>query len=750
MATIKISQLTAATEPIPGSSVGPFVENGSTVKATVEQIRLFVTPADYGAKGDDTTDDTAAIQAALNASLNVDFGGPNKIYKITDTLTCQSGQYLKASGATIRQATSQKAIFDIRGLSNITAIGLKHQGFRTDYVNSSLSLAMAYRAHNSTNVLIQDCEFKWFAYSAAFGYSVNGFKFLDNTVVGPGLIANGGCLNPTATPTITRNNMGVTVGGNNVQVSRNRVSDTAQGIYIVQGSDDVIVSDNVVYDILVEHGMYIDAGVRHLVIADNMVRNTWGVGIKVQWYDTFIPVTGLVAGGQYTIAVLGTTNFTAIGAASNTIGLTFTATGPGTGTGQVVFPAPTDITVTGNVCEEIGEPGSAQGDGILIYNSLEQSLGGGITGITQANPGVFTTATAHGLAVNDMIIITDVVGMTQVNAQYYYVNTVPTDTTFTVKDYEFVAVNTSGFSAYVSGGTVVKRTYGLNVVVANNSVRNCEQDGISLRYVKNVSVSGNVVVNTNRHGIAFIEGENCIISTNTIRDIDENGVFFFGALEPSQIKSNSLYNTGAAGIDTNGRSSGVLAYGNGGVDISQNVIIGENTQTKMQYGIYITSGDKTRYSASGNTVFYAQDAGARFHADTNDPLKFLNDNLLSSAIGAQIIGGLNELIAAGPQRGAIYPVLTGDAAPTTGTWQQGDVVWEIYPQEGQPLGWACTVAGTPGTWSPFGAVQSANAYTVTNPSTDRALNVSGDTTAQVAAVLGTLIADLQAAGVLKT
>lgn len=40
------------------------------------------------------------------------------------------------------------------------------------------------------------------------------------------------------------------------------------------------------------------------------------------------------------------------------------------------------------------------------------------------------------------------------------------------------------------------------------------------------------------------------------------------------------------------------------------------------------------------------------------------------------------------------------------------------------------------------------AYTVTNPNTDRALNVTGDTLPQVAEVLGTVIADLQARGVL--
>lgn len=42
----------------------------------------------------------------------------------------------------------------------------------------------------------------------------------------------------------------------------------------------------------------------------------------------------------------------------------------------------------------------------------------------------------------------------------------------------------------------------------------------------------------------------------------------------------------------------------------------------------------------------------------------------------------------------------------------------------------------------------SSAYTVTNPTTDRALNVTADTLPQVAEVLGTLIADLQAAGIL--
>jgi len=41
-----------------------------------------------------------------------------------------------------------------------------------------------------------------------------------------------------------------------------------------------------------------------------------------------------VVGQSYTIFVVGTTDFTAIGALSNTVGVTFTATGSGTGTGK--------------------------------------------------------------------------------------------------------------------------------------------------------------------------------------------------------------------------------------------------------------------------------------------------------------------------------------------------------------------------------------------------------------------------------
>jgi hypothetical protein len=53
-----------------------------------------------------------------------------------------------------------------------------------------------------------------------------------------------------------------------------------------------------------------------------------------------------IVGNTYTIASVGTTSFTAIGAASNTVGVTFVATGVGSGTGTAYFGAGVSGTIT--------------------------------------------------------------------------------------------------------------------------------------------------------------------------------------------------------------------------------------------------------------------------------------------------------------------------------------------------------------------------------------------------------------------
>jgi hypothetical protein len=50
--------------------------------------------------------------------------------------------------------------------------------------------------------------------------------------------------------------------------------------------------------------------------------------------------------------------------------------------------------------------------------------------------------------------------------------------------------------------------------------------------------------------------------------------------------------------------------------------------------------------------------------------------------------------------------VVASAAPTTGTYSRGQVIWNTAPTAGGYVGWVCVTAGTPGTWKQFGAILS--------------------------------------------
>lgn len=67
----------------------------------------------------------------------------------------------------------------------------------------------------------------------------------------------------------------------------------------------------------------------------------------------------------------------------------------------------------------------------------------------------------------------------------------------------------------------------------------------------------------------------------------------------------------------------------------------------------------------------------------------------------------NVNASSGIDRKQIY---SAGSAPTSGTWKQGDIVYNDAPQLGSPsnghIGWVCTSGGTPGTWRKFGLLES--------------------------------------------
>lgn len=60
----------------------------------------------------------------------------------------------------------------------------------------------------------------------------------------------------------------------------------------------------------------------------------------------------------------------------------------------------------------------------------------------------------------------------------------------------------------------------------------------------------------------------------------------------------------------------------------------------------------------------------------------------------------------GDAAGTAKARLLGTAAPTSGTYEVGDIVYNSAPAAGGFVGWVCTTAGTPGTWKTFGAISA--------------------------------------------
>lgn len=81
--------------------------------------------------------------------------------------------------------------------------------------------------------------------------------------------------------------------------------------------------------------------------------------------------------------------------------------------------------------------------------------GKSISAITQANPGVLTVV-GHGYNTGDEVSISSIFGMTELNNQRFIVEVITVDT-FSLKDQvTLVAIDTTGFTAYSSGGSTAR------------------------------------------------------------------------------------------------------------------------------------------------------------------------------------------------------------------------------------------------------------------------------------------------------
>lgn len=298
-----------------------------------------------------------------------------------------------------------------------------------------------------------------------------------------------------------------------------------------------------------------------------------------------------------------------------------------------------------------------------------------ITGITQANPGVVTSA-AHGYANGNRVYIAAVGGMTQVNGNYYTVMGV-TANTFQLADLNNNLVNTTTYTAYTAGGTV-SRVYTIASPYTGAELA-------ALKFAQNVNVMVLCHPNHPPYQLILTSAANWALTAIT-----------FGSTVATPT-GQSVATTLAAGtwnyayvitaVDANGQESGPSAFATLAARTDMRTVAGTNTVT---WGAVAGAASYNIYKAiirDGAAV----PAGAQFgFAGNCTAVTFIDSNI-------------------GPDFSQCAPIAVN---PFSGTGIQSITITAAGSYAGLTVPIISFTGGAPGTGAAASAVVQATAVAV--------------------------------------
>jgi len=218
-------------------------------------------------------------------------------------------------------------------------------------------------------------------------------------------------------------------------------------------------------------------------------------------------------------------------------------------------------------------------------------------------------------------------------------------------------------------------------------------------YIKNIS---NYIANSNifkrcTYGIKAIAVYYGSIKDNILNDINNTGLQLDGNSIDNVIESNQVRYFGLNPVET--YSYGILISMVHDNILKNNLVIGDNANGNdciktildvidkgfvignIAYGAEISAFNFSKFSAGGNFKQY------EFNNFGRNTYGLPFSTLISSRNS-----GLREF--------------NDDSAPASGSYDVGDVVWNVAPVAGGYRGWICVSTGSPGTWKGFGLIQA--------------------------------------------
>lgn len=321
---------------------------------------------DKGADKTGVADSTAAFNAALTA-LPAQGGTlfiPPGNYKINTQLAVTKARtHILGYGAKI----TQTGVYQ-RGFS-VTAAGVVIEGVYLYNANGATEWVPGAGSSNNARGIFFDtgsddakainCKVENFAWAGITVYQSSRVEVRGNDIIGIGAAAG--------LVTGSNNNLGIEwyltgLGYNGARIIGNSLRDLAQGIFMGDQWEDVVISNNHIHNIIGQHGMYL-GGLRNASITGNTISVTGQQGIKLQIAAT---TPAPPAGDSINIAVSGNSINGTLG-----VGIAFLAGSAG------LSPYFYNVQVTGNTIMNTGDAGIVMdhADNYLISGNTLQTIG---------------------------------------------------------------------------------------------------------------------------------------------------------------------------------------------------------------------------------------------------------------------------------------------------------------------------------------------------------------------------------------
>lgn len=290
-------------------------------------------------------------------------------------------------------------------------------------------------------------------------------------------------------------------------------------------------------------------------------------------------------------------------------------------------------------------------------------------------------------------------------------------------------------------GTAIEASDSWSNVVSHCWISGNRSNGITLQKASNIFVVENsYILNSGANGILVTAGNKVVLQNNDLEGNSQNGIAII-ADGSTAMRSVSVINNY---MENNNTSVG--SYYSVYIDRNGNEI----TNIEVSYNYFETVNELAGIGSLGvNSGIFQNNQctskpvwsplgfeSSNIFTINNNPSTTDNvnnavysPNLYGNSTEGMVVNGRLSRFAVNTQEGTTintlwsvqgrysaspFPTFNigtttqsyGSAAPTSGTYTLGSIVWNTNPTAGGNVGWICTTAGTPGTWKTFGAISS--------------------------------------------